>query len=102
MSYPDDPGYRDTDTSAAGADCIAPVAAKLQAECFAAIFKAGADGLTGDELAARLGWPKWRVRPRTSELRANGHIVDSGLRRLSEAGVASIVWVAPRALEKAA
>lgn len=102
MTYPCEPGHRGTDTSAAGADFIAPVAARLQAMCFAAIFNAGERGLTGDELAARLGWPKWRVRPRTSELRANGHIADSGARRLSEAGVAAIVWVAPRALERAA
>ena len=59
------------------------------------IASAGPRGVTGDEIADALGWVRWRVRPRTSELRRDSRILDSGQRRDSHAGVSSIVWIVP-------
>jgi hypothetical protein len=43
-------------------------------------------GLTPDEIADRLGIPLWTARPRCSELKAGGHIVDAGVRRRNRSG----------------
>ena len=48
----------------------APKLGRLQRMAEAAIRDAGANGLTADELAARLGMDRWSIQPRTSELRA--------------------------------
>lgn len=87
-------GFRDTDTSRAGAEAISEDLPKLQRLVMGIIRHAGKVGATGDEIARALGWEKWRVRPRTSELRNARKIMDSGLRRQSDAGVQSIVWIA--------
>lgn len=92
-------GHRGIDTSIAGAEHIAEALPRLQSDVLAVITDAGARGATGDEVAAILGWERHRVRPRTSELRTAGRIVDSGQRRLSVAGVASIVWIVPKHLK---
>lgn len=91
-------GHRGVDTSVAGAEFIADKLPKLQADVFGVVSAAGWCGATGDETAAILEWPCHRVRPRTSELKNAGRIVDSGRRRLSQAGVASIVWITPEHL----
>ena len=100
--YPDIPSYADggaghrgVDTSIAAAKVINDSLPRLQKAVFAVIRQAGSRGATGDEIAQALGWERWRVRPRTSELRRDGRIVDSGARRESLSGIASIVWVAP-------
>lgn len=93
------PGHRGVDTSIAGAEHIAKALPRLQSNVFGVIREAGAHGATGDEIAASLDWERFRVRPRTSELRHAGRIVDSGQRRLSQAGVASIVWITPEHLK---
>jgi hypothetical protein len=68
---------------------------RLQGMVLRTIGDAGPEGATGDEIAERLDWEKFRVRPRTSELRVAGKIVDSGKRRKSAAGISSIVWITP-------
>lgn len=89
------PGHRGVDTSIAGAEHIAEALPRLQSDVLAVIKAAGLHGATGDEIATALEWERHRVRPRTSELRNLGRIVDSGKRRLSQQGVASIVWIIP-------
>jgi len=91
--YPYEPGHRGIDTSIAAAESIADQLPKLQASVMAAVLAAKDRGVTGDEIAAHLGWERHRVRPRTSELRRLGRIADSGLRRPSQMGIASIVWI---------
>lgn len=91
-------GHRGTDTAMAAAEHINDALPRLQRSVLAVIAKAGEHGATGDEIADALGWERWRVRPRTSELRGTRRIADSGKRRLSKAGVAMIVWVLPRHL----
>jgi biotin operon repressor len=100
--YPDIPSYADggaghrgVDTSIAGAQAIQNSLPRLQKAVLGVIRQAGSRGATGDEIAQALGWERFRVRPRTSELRRDGRIVDSGARRESLSGIASIVWVAP-------
>lgn len=94
-SYPQHPGAYPVDTSLLAADFIAPSVPHLQRAILGVLAEVAIHGATGDEIAARLGWERFRVRPRTSELRLKKAIVDSGRRRKSEAGIASIVWVLP-------
>lgn len=91
--YPHEAGHSGVDTSIAAADVINKVLPRLQHQIFGVIADAGDRGVTGDEIAARLGWERHRVRPRTSELRRLRRIIDSGQRRNSDSGVASIVWI---------
>lgn len=88
-------GHRGVDTSIAAAEAIDLNLPRLQKAVLAVIRAAGSRGATCDEVAQALGWVRWRVRPRTSELRRDGRIMDSGGRRDSLAGIASIVWVIP-------
>ena len=92
--YPDAPGHRDVETSVAAADALAPKLGRLQRMAEAAILDAGSNGLTTDELAARLNLDRWSIQPRTSELRRKGHIQDSGQRRTNATGKQAIVWIA--------
>jgi hypothetical protein len=94
--YPHVAGHRGLGGSVAAADVITPSLPQLQSAVLGALEQAGERGATGDEIAAALGWDKYRVRPRTAELRKLGRIADSGQRRPSEAGIASIVWVLAR------
>ena len=92
--YPNAPGHRGIDTSMEAADDIAPKLGRLQFQVVTAIESARENGMTGDEVAARLGVERWSVRPRTSELRRKGVIRDSGRRRANTSGRSAIIWVA--------
>lgn len=101
QSYPFAAGHRGVDTSIEAASKINHALPRLQSEVLAVIRSTGASGVTSDEVALVLGWERWRTRPRTSELRKAGRIVDSGRRRDSLSGIASIVWVTPEHKEAA-
>lgn len=58
------------------------------------IYDAGASGISGDAIAAKLGWLPYRVRPRTSDLRKAGAIFDSLRREKNANGIGCIVWIA--------
>lgn len=92
--YPNSAGHRGVDTSIAAAEEINKALPRLQASVLGVVVGAGEHGTTGDEAAIALGWERFRVRPRTSELRKAGRIVDSGRRRDSLSGISSIVWIA--------
>lgn len=81
-------------TSVAAAEALQPDAQTLRAEVLRAIRAAGPEGLTADEAAARLRLSPFTTRPRCTELRGAGLIVDSGRRRANASGRAAIVWVA--------
>lgn len=105
--YPDAPGHRGVDTSIAAADTVATVAGPLRRRVFTAIHEAGSTGLTTDEIANALSVPRYSVQPRTTELKYDRRIVDSGRRRPNRSGCKAIVWVVPehgpaKALELAA
>ena len=93
-TYPDTPGHRNVDTSMAAADDLAPKLGRLQRMAETTIRDAGANGLTADELSARLDMDRWSIQPRTSELRRKGLIRDSGQRRPNGSGKLAIVWTA--------
>lgn len=92
--YPTLPGHRGVDTSIRAAEEIAPAAGTLRAKVLAAIKATGAEGLTTNELVDRLGIDRDSLQPRTSELKAQGLIRDSGQRRRNANGKLSIVWAA--------
>ena len=94
MSYPDAPGHRNVETSIAAADALAPKLGRLQQMAQSTIRQAGTQGLTADELAARLDMDRWSIQPRTSELKRKGLIRDSGQRRPNATGKLAIVWIA--------
>jgi DNA-binding MarR family transcriptional regulator len=95
VEYPDAPGFRDTDTSKAAAEAVAPKLGRLQRMALAAIKDRGPFGLTADELADALGLDRYSIQPRTSELRRKGLIVDCGLRRRNSSRKRAIVWTLP-------
>jgi len=92
-SYPDAPGHRHVDTSIEAAAEIANRAHTLREECMDMI-KASPDGLTADQVAARLGESVLSIRPRITELKKTGRIVDSGRRRKNHSGRRAAVMVA--------
>ncbi len=97
MTYPNEAGHRGVDTSIAAAEAINGDLPRLQSMVRGAIADAGPKGITCDEIAAVLGWNRFRVRPRTSELRTAKRIADSGRRRKNAAsGIAAIVWILPK------
>lgn len=81
-----------TDTSAAALIAIKPTAPIVREMVLAALREAGEDGLTADECAVFIDTDRLNVRPRTTELRSQGKIADSGLRRLNDSGKRAIVW----------
>lgn len=93
--YPFSAGHRGVETSIEAATSINKALPRLQSAVLDVVRAAGRSGATADEVAVALGWERWRTRPRTSELRKAGRIVDSGRRRDSLSGIASIVWVTP-------
>lgn len=96
MTYPNEAGHRGVDTSIAAAKSINGDLPRLQRMVRSVIAEAGPKGITCDEIATALGWNRFRVRPRTSELRTAKRIADSGRRRKNDAsGIAAIVWVLP-------
>ena len=86
--------HRNVETSIAAADALAPKLGRLQQMAKSAICDAGTQGLTADELSARLDMDRWSIQPRTSELKRKGLIRDSGQRRPNATGKLAIVWIA--------
>lgn len=71
-------GARDTDTSRDAAEALAPSVTALRKLTLDNIDAEGGNGLTGDEVAIRNGFPPHGLRPRISELRKMGLLFDSG------------------------
>ena len=93
MSYPQDPGYQNTDTSKAAAVAMKPKVHTVREQVLGCIQMDTRGGLTTFEIAARLHKSYRTVQPRTSELRASGKIKDTGARRKDpETGKLAIVW----------
>ena len=89
--YPNTPGWKGTmDTGIDGSEYFAPLLPARHQEVLTDI---GAHGpSTGDEVAARTGRHFYVTRPRLSELKAKGLLVDTGERRATELG--GKTWVA--------
>lgn len=93
--YPDAPGHRGVDTSVAAADSVAPSIGRLQRVVLATIAAAAPGGRTTNEIADELGFDRGSIQPRTSELRSQRLIADSGMRRRNANGKRAIVWTLP-------
>lgn len=93
-NYPQSPGHRGIETSIAAAEITARKQITRRQLVLKVIEAASQSGAIADEIARELGWATYEVRPRTSELRRDGKIADSGRRRRGASGVNVIVWVA--------
>ncbi|WP_294390347.1 hypothetical protein [uncultured Sphingomonas sp.] len=90
--YPAAPGAQDRDTSRAAADAIAPKAQILRHMALDVLERS--NGLTADQVAARLGMSILSIRPRITELSRMGKVRDTGERRRNASGKNAIVWAA--------
>ena len=99
ITYPQSPGFKgEAETSSQAATAAKPNADQLRKEVLAALAK---ESLTADECAARIRPPsmndvsfqnfKRSVRSRCSELKAQGKVEDSQLRRKNESGSNAVV-----------
>jgi predicted ArsR family transcriptional regulator len=64
-----------------------------EAKVLALVRASGPVGRSADEVANDFGWYLYSSRPRLSQLKARGAIMDSGQRRPGESGRRQIVWV---------
>ena len=87
-TYPKAPGFKAHGTSQEAAQSVD--VATLRANVLKALRRHGP--MTADACAARLRRSVLSIRPRFSELRALGQIVDSGVRSKNESGHRAIVW----------
>jgi hypothetical protein len=94
--WPEHPGFKKTDTSEDAADKMVSKAATMRGQCLEMVNDSQEKGVASDEAALSLGFIVVSTRPRFSELKEMGLIVDSGKRRLSAYGAKQIVWVLPR------
>lgn len=94
FTYPQVPGAKVSGTSREAAESMKEDAATLRTLClaFLSIYPK-----TADQCAAAMDQSVLSVRPRFSELRAMGLIVDTGERRLNYSGRKAIVWDVARA-----
>tara|TARA_R110000744_G_scaffold58193_2_gene121456 strand:- start:458 stop:766 length:309 start_codon:yes stop_codon:yes gene_type:complete len=88
--YPVAPGTYNQPTSIQAAADMQPKASRLRGLCLDALIDYG--NMTPDETAAFLGLDKLSIRPRFSELKTMGEIVDTGERRSNDSGKKAIVW----------
>lgn len=91
-TYPNAPAVGKTDTSAGAVEVVAPRSIVLREKVLAFI-AAAHNGATTTEITQALSEDYSAVQPRTSELRKQGKIRDSRLRRLNLKSNKEIVWV---------
>ena len=91
LGYPDAPGYKVEGPSRSAAQKMNSTAAKLRA-AVEVEFQRHPTGLTADEIATTLDLSVLSVRPRVSELRRNGRIEPTGIRRTNQSGMSATVW----------
>lgn len=88
--YPLFPGAKRGGTSQDAAVSMAPRASTLREKALRAI--SGTPGLTADEVARFLGESVLAIRPRISELKVLGKVVETKHRRKNRSGKDAIVW----------
>ncbi|WP_324748788.1 hypothetical protein SH591_08705 [Sphingomonas sp. LY54] len=98
--FPNHPGFKEQGgTSEDAAKLAAETAPMLRERCFDLI-QASPTGLTGDEVAERLGWGICSIRARCSELYAMGWVRKYGRRANRHSRASSVVWKAVPAGER--
>ena len=99
MNYPYHPGSKGPETSAEAADDIASISGHLRKLTTRSYTEVGEDGLTAEETANRVGYPRVSIQPRISELVRLGVLRDSGRRRVNaSSGKRAVVWVLAKAV----
>lgn len=95
--YPNTPGFypHAPETSKDAATSVAGAAKSRENMALVLIGANGPKGCTADEVADTFEWERYSSRPRLSGLKAQGKIVDSGIRRKSVSGRSQAVWVLP-------
>lgn len=89
--YPDGPGYTNQTTSREAAAKVAPKAGTQAARCLAFITERGQRGATPDECAEALDILVVSARPRCTQLKIAGLVVEAG-ERANENGNNAIVY----------
>lgn len=94
-TYPYSPGYKDSDTSKLASEEIKEDAETLRMAVYSALKTQ--KPMTADEMSEYLNRDKLSIRPRFSELKEQGLIEDTGLRRKNISGKKAKVF---RAISK--
>jgi hypothetical protein len=89
--YPDAPGYKERGGTSEEAAPSEIEAATLRGLAYRLLSR---ERLTADEVAQRIGRSVLAIRPRVSELGAQGLVVKTEERRLNTSGKAAVVWTA--------
>ncbi len=93
ISYPDTPGYQNTETSKAAARSMVSIAETRREEVFSKISASSFKGITAEQIRKSLELScNCKVYPRISELRKKGRILDSGRKRRNENGRLATIW----------
>lgn len=90
--YPAAPGYKAPGPSEDAAARVSGAAAVMRARVLEVFKNHYPQGRTADEVAAELNLSVLSARPRVSELRHSGALVDSQSRRRNESGMTATVW----------
>ena len=90
--YPHKAGHRGVRTSKQSADEINPKLSRLQKMVLIELEKVYPDGLNTSELANRTKKNLLTIRPRTTELKLLGAIIDTETTRKNDGGKAEIVY----------
>ncbi len=97
MKYPDVPGFQNTDTSKQGAPSKEE-ADTVREKVYSIYRNHSPYGLTADEAGWYLGIGPFTIRPRVTELKRQGRLTDSGVRRRNGSGKKAIVLIIPAAV----
>lgn len=94
-AYPHQAWFKgEAETGREAAEAINPKLGRLQHMVLKEVKKRGRYGITPEECAAALELERVSVQPRLSELKAQGLVKDSGLRRVNpSSGKRAVVWV---------
>ena len=90
--YPSTPGFKTPGTSEDAARAMRGHSVELRRRTLDAIRGSGMFGLTADQVAFELGANILAIRPRVSELAADGEIIKTEERRANASGLKASVW----------
>ena len=92
LKYPKKPGYKEHSTSKQAAEEITVRSRKLRVKTLEVIKRKGSYGATPEEVSEILSESILSIRPRFTELKINGDIVNSGNKRRNGFNKQTIVW----------
>lgn len=96
FEYPKAPGFKERTTSREAASRVTVNAETLRGQALEYLLAVYPVGLTADELAKKFRVSVLSMRPRISELHAEGKVMRTGDRRKNLSGMSANVWRAVR------